>query len=730
MNSNGVKSSSVLVCRQWWKVCWVYGDQYKLYRQLYGRKKTTTTTGTSVSIQHDEWKVCRNCKCPREEHEGASGVSNMAESERIVSKMAAHFDTTAPVAAPADRHSDDDSGCALEEYTWVPPGLKPEQVHLYFSGLPEAKVPYVNSVGEKYRIKQLLHQLPPHDNEARYCNALHEEEKGELRTFSQQRKRDALGRGTLKQLQEPSPCGNCEESVSRGDMAVFASRAGPSSCWHPGCFTCCVCKELLVDLIYFYKDGKLYCGRHHAESLKPRCAACDEIIFADECTEAEGRAWHMRHFCCFECDRQLGGERYVMRDGRPFCLHCFDASFAEYCDSCGDTIGVDQGQMSHEGQHWHATEGCFRCHACHLPLLGRPFLPRKGLIYCSVHCSEPTSSNSSSSNGKRNNKLLQQPNHVGDTSSPSSPLMTRSPLIPYRNAPPKDPLVTPNLQEMVKKDTSSLSKDSTLTPESGALVEQSKSPVNGRSREPINMSDLTIDALMSKSPQLFVQVVEEIEEQRQDHSRYHHRRTTAHFSMPDLTRDTGAASSSPPQTPTRGQQQPQQLTPVNENGPSKKLIVRFSPSTAKLPPSSEDEEDRGMGNLSQKAERSSSSSYEETSVKSHPSGNPKTGKKNSNEHCKRNSAVLRSRSYGDRSELESSYRYDQDRCSTCSSSSSDDEDPYELPPRRAYGGVRISYVSNDALAVARQRSAGQLQSSGGKGLRRRRKHDDKNCIVS
>lgn len=113
-----------------------------------------------------------------------------------------------------------------------------------------------------------------------------------------------------------------------------------------------------------------------------------QIIFADECTEAEGRAWHMRHFCCFECDRQLGGERYVMRDGRPFCLHCFDATFAEYCDSCGDPIGVDQGQMSHEGQHWHATESCFRCHACTVPLLGRPFLPRRGLIYCSVHCSK------------------------------------------------------------------------------------------------------------------------------------------------------------------------------------------------------------------------------------------------------------------------------------------------------------------------------------------------------
>ena len=29
---------------------------------------------------------------------------------------------------PTQAHSDDDSGCALEEYTWVPPGLKPDQV--------------------------------------------------------------------------------------------------------------------------------------------------------------------------------------------------------------------------------------------------------------------------------------------------------------------------------------------------------------------------------------------------------------------------------------------------------------------------------------------------------------------------------------------------------------------------------------------------------------------------
>ena len=55
-------------------------------------------------------------------------------------------------------------------------------------------------MGEKFRIKSLLQQLPPHDNEVRYCNGLSEEEKKELRMFSAQRKREALGRGTARPI--------------------------------------------------------------------------------------------------------------------------------------------------------------------------------------------------------------------------------------------------------------------------------------------------------------------------------------------------------------------------------------------------------------------------------------------------------------------------------------------------------------------------------------------------
>jgi prickle len=58
----------------------------------------------------------------------------------------------------------------------------------------------------------------------RYCNSLSEDEKKELRLFSAQRKRDALGRGTVKQLpvtlQTPATC----EAVSELSFAITTAR--------------------------------------------------------------------------------------------------------------------------------------------------------------------------------------------------------------------------------------------------------------------------------------------------------------------------------------------------------------------------------------------------------------------------------------------------------------------------------------------------------------------------
>ena len=73
-------------------------------------------------------------------------------------------------------------------------------------------------------------------------------------------------------------CHRCEGEIEAGDIAVFAPKAGEDLCWHAACFVCSTCEELLVDLCYCHKDGIIYCERHYAEQIRPRCAACDEVI--------------------------------------------------------------------------------------------------------------------------------------------------------------------------------------------------------------------------------------------------------------------------------------------------------------------------------------------------------------------------------------------------------------------------------------------------------------------
>jgi hypothetical protein len=85
----------------------------------------------------------------------------------------------------------------------------------------------------------------------------------------------------------------------------------------------------------------------------------------------------------------------------------------------------------------------------------------------------------------------------------------------------------------------------------------------------------------------------------------------------------------------------------------------------------------------------------------------------------RTGSLPRSHSYSGRSGLQdaaASYHQNDDdgdetasQCSTCSSSSSDSDDPYayQLPPRRAYGGVRISYVPNDRFALSHRHLSGR-----------------------
>ena len=152
----------------------------------------------------------------------------------------------------------------------------------------------------------------------------------------------------------PWSCSGCRGEMYPGEIAVFAERAAHNACWHSNCFSCTKCGEMLEDLLYFYSNGRLYCGRDFAELMNiPRCSSCDELIFAEEYTKAEGRFWHMSQFCCWICDTALAGKKYVPGTvGQPHCQDCWNKRFGKMCVACGEHI-----RMGSRGSPWGRTAG-------------------------------------------------------------------------------------------------------------------------------------------------------------------------------------------------------------------------------------------------------------------------------------------------------------------------------------------------------------------------------------
>ena len=50
-----------MMCKQWWNFCFVYGDQTKYYRQLYGKRKPITTLQQQQQQHPDVQEFCQGC---------------------------------------------------------------------------------------------------------------------------------------------------------------------------------------------------------------------------------------------------------------------------------------------------------------------------------------------------------------------------------------------------------------------------------------------------------------------------------------------------------------------------------------------------------------------------------------------------------------------------------------------------------------------------------------------
>ncbi|XP_030572600.1 prickle planar cell polarity protein 3 isoform X6 [Drosophila novamexicana] len=311
-------------------------------------------------------KTCQSCKCPREAHAIYQQQTTNVH-ERLGFK----------VVSPAD------SGVEPRDlgYTWVPPGVRASsRVNRYFDQLPDEKVPRLGSEGARLREQQIAYQLPKQDLSLEHCKHLEVQHEASFEDFVTARNEIALDIAYIKDAPYDEHCAHCDNEIAAGDLIVAAPKFVESVMWHPKCFTCSTCNELLVDLTYCVHDDKVYCERHYAEMLKPRCTGCDELIFSGEYTKAMDKDWHSGHFCCWQCDESLTGQRYVIRDDHPYCIKCYENVFANTCEECNKIIGIDSKDLSYKDKHWH--EACFLCFKCNLNLVDKQFGAKADKIYC------------------------------------------------------------------------------------------------------------------------------------------------------------------------------------------------------------------------------------------------------------------------------------------------------------------------------------------------------------
>lgn len=182
-------------------------------------------------------------------------------------------------------------------------------------------------------------------------------------------------------------CHYCKKPFEENEFAVTIDRA--NVLFHAQCFKCAGCNQILADNVYFYnkETDNVYCGRDYAKVRGfPRCKACDELIFTKEYCLAENSTFHLKHFCCIECDKPLAGQDYTLEDEMPYCLPCFEHSKASKCSSCGRVIKPDEVGCNLNGVHFHAVDECFACKVCKKPLMGKKLLLRNDNLYCSHDC--------------------------------------------------------------------------------------------------------------------------------------------------------------------------------------------------------------------------------------------------------------------------------------------------------------------------------------------------------
>ncbi|XP_065341800.1 PDZ and LIM domain protein Zasp isoform X14 [Cloeon dipterum] len=174
-------------------------------------------------------------------------------------------------------------------------------------------------------------------------------------------------------------CIACAKEITRGPFITALGKT-----WCPDHFMCVnsQCQRPLQDCGFVEEKGDLYCEFCFEQFLAPACDKCRKKIKGD-CLNAIGKHFHPECFNCAYCGKLFGNSPFFLEDGLPYCEGDWNELFTTKCFACGFPIEAGDRWVEALNNNYHSQ--CFNCTSCKKNLEGQSFFAKQGRPFCKAH---------------------------------------------------------------------------------------------------------------------------------------------------------------------------------------------------------------------------------------------------------------------------------------------------------------------------------------------------------
>ncbi|XP_061936194.1 PDZ and LIM domain protein Zasp-like isoform X18 [Apis cerana] len=177
---------------------------------------------------------------------------------------------------------------------------------------------------------------------------------------------------------KPVCCKNDKECI-RGPFITALGQI-----WCPDHFVCVntQCRRPLQDIGFVEEKGQLYCEYCFERFIAPSCNKCNNKIKGD-CLNAIGKHFHPECFKCSYCGKLFGNSPFFLEEGLPYCEADWNELFTTKCFACGFPVEAGDRWVEALNNNYHSQ--CFNCTMCKKNLEGQSFYAKGGRPFCKNH---------------------------------------------------------------------------------------------------------------------------------------------------------------------------------------------------------------------------------------------------------------------------------------------------------------------------------------------------------